>query len=201
MENKDKNVEKSSSSWFGKVLKMLGNYFKNLGIDFVTSFKYNNMKLPGLLVCVPGIFLGFFLVFHAPVVKTLTFQSPLDPSGYYMGIAFDPTAILLFVLILAGILNIFTGVSMMGKKNLGSVVLATITSSLITIVGLVYILFLILFVVGVSSSQIQIAGGASVVDFNFIMSITSVVLSIVASIVGIIIGFIRYDRTYEKVDR
>lgn len=201
MENKDKNVEKSSESVFVRFFKCLGRYFKNLGIDFVTSFKYNNMKLPGLLVCVPGVFLGFFLVFHAPVVKSITFQSLAYESGYYKDITFDPTAILLFILILAGILNIFTGVSMMGKKNLGSVVLATITSSVILIVGVVYIIYLMIFVSGVTSEAIKLAGGAGVVNTNFIMSIASVIVSILASFAGIIIGFIRYDRTYEKVDR
>lgn len=198
MENNN-NVEKKST--FKKILKVLGTYFKNLGRDIAASFKYNNMKLPGLLVCVPGVFLGFFLVFHAPVVKGLSYQSLTYEGGYYLGISFDPTAILLFILVLSGILNIFAGVTMMGKKNLGSVVRACITSSVVVLSGIAYIVFLFLFVSGVNSGYISVASMNNVVNFNFIMSLASVIVSIVTCIVGIVIGFIRYDRTYEKVDR
>ena len=99
MENKEK--EKN-------VLKMFGTYLKNVLFDFITSFKYNNMKLAGLLVCVPGVFLGFFLSFHAPVVKSIAFN--MTETTYYKGISFDPTGILLFLLILSppSFVSVFT---------------------------------------------------------------------------------------------
>lgn len=189
MENKEK--EKN-------VLKMFGTYLKNVLFDFITSFKYNNMKLAGLLVCVPGVFLGFFLSFHAPVVKSIAFN--MTETTYYKGISFDPTGILLFLLILFGILNIFMGVSMMNQKNLGSVVRATITSSIVVICGAVYIALLLIFVQGVNSGAIKITK-ENIVDSNFIVSVVSVIVSMVCSIVGVVLGYIKYDRTYEKVDR
>ncbi len=196
--NLKENENPSGGSKIVKILKMFGTYLKNLGTDFITSFKYNNMKLPGLLVCVPGVFLGFFLVFHAPVVKGLTYQTAVT-NVYYKDISFDPTAILLFCLVLFGILNIFAGVTMMGKKNLGSVVKATITSSLVVISGICYLIFLFIFVQGVNEGAINVT--TSTMDMNFVMSVVSVIISIVASIAGIVLGFIFYDRTYEKVDR
>lgn len=196
--NLKENENPSGGSKFGKVMKTLGRYLKNLGVDFITSFKYNNMKLPGLLVCVPGVFLGFFLTFHAPVVKGLTFKTAVT-DVYYKGISFDPTAILLFCLVLFGILNIFAGVTMMGKKNLGSVIKALITTALVVISGIAYLIFLFIFVQGVNEGAIVVA--TSTMDLNFIMSVVSVIISIVASVAGIILGFIFYDRTYEKVDR
>ena len=188
------NNEKKSKN----ILKSLGIYFKNVFSDFITSFKYNNMKLAGLLVCVPGIFLGFFLSFHAPVVKSVSYG--ISDTEYYMGINFDPTGVLLFLLILFGILNIFMGVAMMNSKNLGSVVKATITSSVVVICGAVYIAFLFIYVNGVNNGAINVTD-TNVVDSNFIISIISVAISILTSIVGIILGYINYDRTYEKVDR
>lgn len=182
---------------FIKVLKMLGKYFKNVFSDFITSFKYNNMKLAGLLVCVPGIFLGFFLSFHAPVVKGLTYEIA---GGYYQGISFDPTGILLFMLMLFGILNIFMGVAMINQKNLGSVVKATITSSLVVISGAAYLAFLLIFYNGYNSGAISVET-EMFTNGDYVVSFISVVISIVCSIAGIILGYINYDRTYEKVDR
>ena len=58
--NRYEEVEKKENP-FLKVLKIFGQYLKNLGYDFVISFKYNNMKLASILVAIPGVLLGFFL--------------------------------------------------------------------------------------------------------------------------------------------
>lgn len=193
MESNEKKENK-----FLKILKTLGIYLKNVFTDFITSFKYNNMKLAGLLVCVPGIFLGFFLSFHAPVVSQISYK--MSDTQYYMNISFDPTGILLFLLMLFGILNIFMGTAMISSKNLGSVVKATITSSLLVICGVAYLVLLFIFVNGVNTGAISVTN-QNIVDSNFITSVVSVIISIVCSIVGLILGYIHYDRTYEKVDR
>ena len=52
-----------------KGLKAFGHYLKFVFVDFFTSFKYNNMKLPAILVALPGILIGFFLVFHIPTIR------------------------------------------------------------------------------------------------------------------------------------
>lgn len=188
-----------------KVLLMFWQYIKNICYDFITSFKYNNMKLPGLLIAVPGVFIGFFLMFHAPVVKQMSFiYSELDletftiVEGNYIG--FDYTGIVLFVLMLFGILNIFTAASVMGKKNLGSVILALLSTVVIVICGALYIFAIFFYRSLVIDGKIIIDGGWAW-NINYIMAIFSVALSMIASIVGIVLAFIYYDRTYEKVNR
>lgn len=39
------------------------------------------------------------------------------------------------------------------------------------------------------------------IDSNFILSLGSIILCVVSSAVGCVLGFIKYDRTYQKVDR
>ena len=133
---------------------------------------------------------------------------------------------------LFGILNIFTAFSMSKKKNLGSVVLSTICSSVIIVCGVLYIFAIVIFFEGYNLNQTAFAekyqelinSGMTTdaatkaaqdacqfigisknepinFDYNFIISISSIVISMVSSLVGCILGFINYDRTYEKVDR
>lgn len=186
-----------------KVFKTLGAYFKNVFRDFITSFKYNNMKLASILVAVPGVFLGFFLHWHAIVVNQVAYNTgQVDEAGNAIlyGMPFDFTGLVLFVLMLFGILNIFGAVSLSNKKNLGSVITCTITSSVIIIAGALYLYALFTFVSGYNSGDISMKSEFSM-DANWIISIASIIISMVTSVIGVILGFINYDRTYEKVDR
>ena len=61
---------------FVKGLKALGNFFKFTFIDFINSFKYNNMKLASILFALPGLFLGFFMFAHYPTINHIV-------SSYY----------------------------------------------------------------------------------------------------------------------
>lgn len=304
-----------------KVLKMFVQYLKNLAYDFVQGFKYNNMKLPGILVAIPGLLIGFFIGFHAPVVNELgyeyftddkigTFEIVKDTTSaaahtfnfeysiedktievsmkktaelsnvtdgaykVYAGkytissisgdyaeddfetfyidffssatanfvyklkdksadttvvlttaiadveantstvdfsvrvsksiIPFDYSAICFFLLMLFGILNVFTAFSMMNKKNLGSVIAATITTAGIVICGVLYISAIFIYF-----NSLSINGGPIVRqdtnpwvwDLNKIMALISISVSMLTSVAGIVMGYIFFDRTYEKVDR
>lgn len=183
-------------------------YLSNVLYDFRTSFKYNNMKLAGLLIAVPGVFLGFFLGWHGDVVGKLSYDGKsyfdeefniINPGSLLK--PFDFSGVVLFLMILFGILNIFTAVSVSSKKNLGSVVLATITTSLVVICGALYIFCVFYYLTLVDAGKVEPSADAVISQFSIIMSVLSVVLAMLASIVGIVIAFIRYDRTYEKVDR
>ncbi len=208
----DKNLNNNPSrfeevpqkeSGFKKVFGTLGAYFKSVFLDFFTSFKYNNMKLAAILVAIPGIFLGFFLRFHAEVVTHISFDTgQVNEAGKAIlyGVPFDFTGIVLFALMLFGILNIFGAVTMSGKKNLGSVVVCIISSSVIVICGALYLYGLFTFLGGVNSGKISMNTKVDV-DANWIISIISVIVSMVTSIAGCVLGLINYDRTYEKVDR
>ncbi|MBQ9449022.1 MAG: hypothetical protein IJU60_04025 [Acholeplasmatales bacterium] len=72
---------------FLKGLKAFGHYIKFVFVDFFTSFKYNNMKLPAILIAIPGIFLGFFLIFHIPTVRNViaSYTRPVEgTAGSYV---------------------------------------------------------------------------------------------------------------------
>ena len=155
--NRYEKVEKKENP-FLKVLKIFGQYLKNLGYDFVISFKYNNMKLASILVAIPGVLLGFFLKWHAPVIRDIVFkQGALNGIDQFYKISFDYSGMVLFILMLFGILNVFTAFSMSKKKNLGSVVLSTICTSVIVICGILYIYAIIVFFEGYNLNQTAIA--------------------------------------------
>ena len=205
--NRYEEVEKKTNP-FVNVLKMFGSYLARVWKDFIASFKYNNMKLAGWLIAVPGVFIGFFLQWHAPVVKQMAFTwSEIDESTFevinHNEIGFDYTGIILFVLMLAGILNIFGAASVIGKKNLGSVVRATIFSAIIVIAGVAYLYAIFFYQSLVDQHKINtgVENFSIWSNTDYLMSIISIILSMVSAIAGCILGFIKYDRTYEKVDR
>ncbi len=207
--NRYEEVEKKENK-FALVFKTLGKYLARVWKDFIASFKYNNMKLAGWLIAVPGIFIGFFLQWHAPAVKQMTFEySKFNEETFVIekinAIGFDYTGIALFILMLCGILNIFGAASVMGKKNLGSVVRATIFTGIITVAGALYLFAIFYFNSLVQKGTINVTTDGSAWSIwnssDFIMSIISIIVSIVCAIAGCVLGFINYDRTYEKVDR
>lgn len=148
---------------FLKLLKMFGTYLKNLAYDFFTSFKYNNMKLAGFLVAVPGVFIGFFMGLHAGLVNDITYDifAVGDAKDYLATykFTFDFSSLSLFILMLFGILNIFTAVTMMGKKNLGSVIVASITTLGIIVAGSLYFFAVLSYLEGV---QLYRNGGPAI---------------------------------------
>lgn len=139
--------EEKKSLW-----NFLKGYFKGLGFDFIQSFKYNKMKLPGLLILIPGAIFGFFLVFHTGFIHHVKFGSTYPNKDYF----YDFTGIALFFMMLFGILNIFTGFSVMNKKNKGSVVLATITSLLMLAAATLFLVNIIIWMNGLSVHNNQV---------------------------------------------
>ena len=239
-QNRYENVPQKENI-FLKILKMFGTYLKNLVFDFFSSFKYNEMKLAGILLAVPGVFLGFFMGIHSDVIGAIVYttatcseqniivdgQTMVNPEyGNIINykLSFDVTGIALFLLMLSGILNIFTAVTLMGKKNLGSVILASLTTLLIIISGVFYVYSIYVYFeglevykqwsaanpgktvtyelakeLGANTIGIPTKSGNQVPMNSLYLSIASVAISIISSLVGIVLGFIKYDRTYEKV--
>ena len=206
--NRYEEVEKKENK-FVAALKGFGKYLARVWKDFIASFKYNNMKLAGWLIALPGIFIGFFLQWHAPAVKQMSFNHAFIDEDFELitvnEIGFDYTGIILFALMLAGILNIFGAASVMGKKNLGSVVRATIFTGIIVVCGALYLFAIFYYNSLVQKGIINVTTDSSAwsiwSDTNFVMAIISIIVSMVSAVAGCVIGFIKYDRTYEKVDR
>lgn len=72
---------------FAKAMKTLGHYFKFVFIDFINSFKYNNMKLAAILFAMPGILLGFFMFAHVPTIRHVTVSYNTEDLNTKMDIA------------------------------------------------------------------------------------------------------------------
>ena len=89
---------------------------------------------------------------------------------------------------------------MSSKKNLGSVVTATVSTGIIWVCGILYIVAIFISYSGFASGKITSSTGW-VWDINKIISLASVIISMLVSAVGVVLGYIFYDRTYEKIDR
>ncbi|MBD5390459.1 hypothetical protein HDR67_00385 [bacterium] len=161
-------------------------YFLNIWLSFLDSFKYNPCKLAGILVALPGLFIGFFLEFHSKV-RFVVMDGQPDLSGFYM-----------FIMVLLGCINIFNGVALSSKRNLGTVIVSAVCSLVITVFGALWIYSIINSFVLVSTGKVDLKTPLSV-DVNIIMSIICVVLAIACSIAGCILGYIRRNKDYKKV--
>lgn len=180
--------------------------FVNLFLDMRASFIYNKMKLSALLIGVPGVLLGFFITFHYNVISKLTFLP--SPDTPHTGLTIyntttsgnDYSAICFFVLMLLGILNLFTAVACSGKKNLGSVVTATVSTGFMLILTIVYYMYILTSISYINQGVVRSNNPISMGSLDFIMVTISCVGSVVCSAIGCVFGFINYDRTYKKSD-
>ena len=197
------------------------------------------MKLAALLVAIPGLLIGFFLVVHADTVNAIDYSFQFWNEEYFTfdeytlpQVPFDATGISLFLIMLFGILNVFNALSMSSKKNLGSVVISCIFTGIMILLSAYYIYCVIIFKQFAYESQEAIAAAGDTAGIyvgtatsklgtvdeinkyiakevpnlagftaSYMASIISIVVCDVLSVVGVILGFIKYDRTYEKVDR
>ena len=198
----------------GKAFKNFGKYLKTVGKSIVESFKYNKMKLPGLMLAIGGIIIGLFLSAHAATIKQLTFTvSSVSESteagvttlvktvGMLEGMPYDYTGIVIFILMLLGILNIFIALNVSNKQNLGSVISATIVTLVMVGLSIAYIYAVMYFKSSVEGGQIvldQEAGYATNFLANYMKSIIVIIIADALSLIACVLGFIHYNRAYEK---
>lgn len=166
------------------------NPIVNWWIGTIDSYKYNPCKAPGILVLLPGVFIGFFLGVHSEVQFFVnTSINEFDFSGLFM-----------FLLVLFGCINIFNGVTLMSKRNLGTVITSFICSLIITIVGILWIERIFYSKSLVDSGIIKLEGNAAyVIGRNELFSIFSVSLAIICSMSGSILGYFKRNKNYKKV--
>ena len=173
-----------------KKLNPVAKFFRDWWIGTVDSFRYNPCKLAGILVLLPGVFIGFFLGFHSGV----TFFVNADAGEQ------DFSGLLMFVLVLMGCVNIFNGVTLMGKRNLGSVIVSSLCSAIIVICGVFWIERIFYSKHLIDEGIVKLTSGEGFTfTFNHIMSIGSVVLAMLCSVLGCILGYINRNKDYKKV--
>ena len=198
----------------GKAFKNFGTYLKLIFKTQIESFKYNKMKLPGLMLAIGGIIIGLFLSAHAATIKQLTFTvSSVSKSteagvttlvktvGMLEGMPYDYTGIVIFILMLLGILNIFIALNVSNKQNLGSVISATIVTLVMVGLSIAYIYAVMYFKSSVEGGQIvldQEAGYATNFLANYMKSIIVIIIADALSLIACVLGFIHYNRAYEK---
>lgn len=146
--------------------------------NFKDSFKYNPCKFAGILIALPGFFMGFFLGVHS---KILFLNN--DFAGLYM-----------FIMVLMGCINVFNGVAVMGKRNLSSILISFICSLVITVVGILWIVAIF-----TSWKADVILETPYTLNSEHFISMGCVVISILCSLVGCIWAFIKRDKNYKKV--
>lgn len=146
--------------------------------NFKDSFKYNPCKFAGILIALPGFFMGFFLGVHS---KILFLNN--DFAGLYM-----------FIMVLMGCINVFNGVSVMGKRNLGSIIISFLCSLIITVVGILWIVAII-----TSWKADVFLEVPYTLNSEHYISMGCVVISILCSLIGCIWAYVKRDKNYKKV--
>ena len=146
--------------------------------NFKDSFKYNPCKFAGILIALPGFFMGFFLGVHS---KILFLNN--DFAGLYM-----------FIMVLMGCINVFNGVAVMGKRNLSSIVISFLCSLIITVVGVLWIVAII-----TSWKADVILETPYTLNSEHYISMGCVVISILCSLIGCAWAFVKRDKNYKKV--
>lgn len=185
--------KQSTESQKKNIGQVLLEYFKGICYNIKDAFKYNRCLLPGLLILLPGLFIGFFLGIHSNV------------QFYYKTGELDFSGLLMFILVLFGCINIFNGVTFITKKNLGTIVISSVCSAVITVSGVFWIQKIFYSKWLIDSGVLTPAGTEEGVKAVYQMtstvwlSIIAVILSIVCSLAGCILGYFMRNKNYKKV--
>lgn len=149
-------------------------WFKQFFRDIRVSVKEKPSIIFGLLLCLPGILIGF------NIDKFINSGYGFPENASYVGI-------IVFGYELLGMINIVNGFGMCNQRRLKSVVNATLTSAISISFSLAWIIAINRpdFVPGLYQSQ---------ADFTvFLMA-----FSIIINIVGVVGGYFTYDKHYQK---
>lgn len=147
-------------------------------VDFANSIKRNPSKGAGLLIASTGVFIGFLLVFHIAALYQLSGSVKI---GYFC----------LFVLVMAGSVNIFSAMNVINKKSLGSSIMTTIVSTIVVVAGIFYIVDII---EGIGYNKDH----NLTIDYNVYVAIATTILSLILTIAGTVLSFVFFDHTYER---
>lgn len=180
-EIKDNAVENKGTSPFVKGLKKAFNafivYIKQIGYDIKRAVQENPNNIFGILMMVPAILIGFMLSTHISASRLL--PATVKYNGLYM-----------FILEMAGCLNVVWGFAIMKKRNLKSSIYGAITTAIITLCGLLWIL---------DFTNNEVAGEMVLTyDFVCMESVICVAISLVCALGGCIASFFFIDKNYKK---
>lgn len=190
-------------TFFAAVGAWISLSFKN----FIDSFKYNPSKLAGWLIAIPGILLGFCLVYHfaasglfvsynVNLVAIIKEQHKIDIPVQDLHSNFQ-----LFALIVLGAIALFSAAGVIGKRNLGSSIQSALCSIGIVIFGIFWIMnfYRTDYILNIAKYTETASGEVyNMFSKNNIISQICVYLSMISVVAGTILSFIMRDRTYKK---
>lgn len=172
------NGIKVSIKWIkNNILKPLKIYLKNIGYDIKRSISENPNIIWFFLIGLPGIFIGLFLTQHINASKCLNED-------------FAWSGLEIFIMELAGCLDIVWGFGVMKKKNWKSIICALITTVVIVVCGSLWISNFFR-MDGVFSSTNNYKNDA-------ILSIVTVSISMIVPTIGSIASIFTRDKNYKK---
>ncbi len=180
-EMKNNAVESKQSNSFVNGLKKAGKslwtYIKQLGYDIKRSVSENPNTIFGILLMIPAILIGFMLSTHISASQNLPVEAKFN--GLYM-----------FILEMAGCLNVVWGFAIMKKRNLKSSIYATVTTLIITVCGILWI----------SDFLKYSINGEAVINASStcLQSVICVAISLVCAIAGTIASFFFINKNYKK---
>ena len=174
--NKIINGSKIAWKWLvSHVFKPLGKYLKGIAYDLKRSISENPGIICFLLVALPGIFIGLFLSQHVNACNIFPKEDGI-------------VGLELFIMELAGCLNMVWGFSIMKKRNLKSSIYATITTAIMVVCGVLWVRSFLKY------------NGPWPADFksDIITSIVCVIISMVTPVIGTIGSFFTRNKNYKK---
>lgn len=163
--------------WLKKVGKMFVNYLVGIGKNIARSISDNPSIIWALLLAVPGVFIGLFLTNHIRASYSLT-----EDYNY--------SGIMLFIMELAGCINIATAFSVKGKRNIKSSVYASIGTAIIAASGIYWVYCLL------TCDNVWVKD--SLYRKDAVISVICISISVVTPIIGAIGSFFTRNKNYVK---
>lgn len=152
-------------------------YLKNIGYDIKRSISENTNIIWFFLIALPGIFIGLFLTQHINASKAL------DENFAWSGLE-------IFIMELAGCLDIVWGFGVMKKKNWKSIICALLTTAVILVCGTLW--------VSNFFRMKGVFGSSNKYRNDAILSIITVLISMIAPTIGSIAAIFTRDKNYKK---
>ncbi len=124
--NSDDKVSTEKSNWFVvHCIRPLLKYLKGIAFDLKRDVSENPNIIFGLCLMIPAVLVGFMLSTHITASGNLT--NDYNNSGFQM-----------FVLEMAGCLNVVWGFGIIKKRNLKSSIFALITTAILVTCGILW---------------------------------------------------------------
>lgn len=149
-------------------------YVKHICYDIKRSIQENPCIIFGLLLMIPAILIGFMLSTHINASYNLT-----DGQKY--------SGLQMFILEMAGCLNVVWGFAIIKKRNIKSIIFAVITSAIIIVCGVLWI-----------KGFVDVFGGGAFTDSRCSASVLCILFSLICTVLGTVGPFFFLNYKYDK---